>query len=511
MARLRASTDAAAMARKADLNSLNKINPQEEQAFSPEESYFRKIQEIEKKEAKKSLLKKLNLNFTFAATGTALMAFKSVISFFISNDILYDNSKTSTLKRIGDFAHRLREVCQYSIYAQPGENISKPDDVAMDYVDDIDSTVLGRKVYNLNAFVSPWIGVFKAFFPYSKGLLGLPTRLAQAFDDLNSITTNTFWDFRKIVWSLVPYDGQILSKNLYEKQNQVKDISTFVLNRISSGFSDLWNVFVKADQTHTYSNVLYEQENKKIKNLISNLFKGYSGKIKTFLSAEYTVNKASGPVVKKVGQEEPENHWLYIRSKIFSQVISLPIGIVSAALNYGAMVTSVLGNVLNNGVSKNITNKLTSYAHGLLSLSYLTGEVPANINEFWKKQNSKRHSDYRNLFCAGFGVIGMLNKIKVLPIFSSLLKALRIKPLLDKCDREFDNFFHLFFSFNRFILHHGQKQELQQIASNRDIEDVSRFDNWWKFAILPFRVIMQDKEVAYFKNDSNGATEHALA
>lgn len=510
MAHLRASLDAAAMARKSELAQTPSLK-KEESFLSEEEINFNKIQEALRKQGKKSLLKKSNLNFTFAATGTALMAFKSFISFFISNDILHDNSKTSALKRLGDFAHRLREVCQYSIYAQPGENISKPDDVAMDYVDDIDSTVLGRKVYNLNAFVSPWIGVFKGFFPYSKGLLGLPTRLAQAFDDLNTIITNTFWDFRKIVWSLVPYDGPVLSKNLYEKQNHVKDISGFLVNRIRSGFSDLWNVFVKADQNHTYSNIVYEQENQRMKKLVSSLYKGYSEKIKTFMSSEYTVHKPSGTsVVKKVGQEEPENHWLYIRSKLFSQIISLPVGIVSAALNYGAMATSVFGNVLDHSAAQKISSKLEKYSQGLLSLSYLTGEVPANINEFWKKQNLKKYSDYRNLLCAGFGAIGMLNKIKVLPIFSSVLKAFKIKPLLDRCDREFDNFFYLFFSFNRFILHHTQKQDLQQIASNRDIEDVSRFDNWWKYAILPFRVIVQDKDVSYFMNDSNDVHDKTL-
>ncbi len=512
MAHLRASSDAAAMARKPEL--AEELSKKEESNISEEEFNFHKMQEALRKQGKKSLLKKSNLNFTFAATGTALMAFKSFISFFIKDDVLKDNSKTSGLKRLGDFCHRLREVCQYSIYAQPGENISKPDDVAMDYVDDIDSTVLGRKVYNLNAFVSPWVGLFKAFFPYStKGLLGLPTRLAQTFDDLNTITTNTFWNFRKIVWSLVPYDGPVLSKNLYEKQNHVKDIYTFVNNRIRSSLSDLWNVFVKADRNHTYSNIIYEQENQRIKRLVSNLFKGYSEKIKTFLSTEYTVHKPSGAfVIKKVGQEEPENHWLYIRSKLFSQIISLPVGIVSAALNYGGMVASVLGNVFNHESSQKIATKLTNYSQGLISLSYITGEVPANINEFWKKQNSKKHSDFRNLLCAGFGAIGMLNKIKVLPIFSSLLKAFKIKPLLDKCDREFDNFFYLFFSFNRFILHHTQKQDLQQIASNRDIEEVSsKFDNWWKFASLPFRVILQDRNVSYFKDDSSDVIDKASA
>lgn len=445
-----------------------------------------------------SIISQLNLIYSFATVGTGSMLLKIALS---ALGHTAKGSFKNTLKILEDFALRIREIAQYSIYAKPSssEDLLQPDDVAMDFVNNIDSALLGRTVYNFNAFMSPWLGIFKAFFPYSHGILGLATRVVQAADDVNFSITNMFWNLRKMVWSLVPYDGRVRSTELREKQSQMSEIYYFLQNRIISVIKDVAKNIFKLNSNHNYSEILYEQENQRIKTTLKNLSEGYINKWRTLFSNEYIEDSPFGQVVKKVGQEEPYNSPLFVRTKIFSQLISLPVGLLSLSLNSLGACINVIGNVFDDQFSKRIYTKLSKYALGLQSLLYITGEVPANINEFFRKQKAKDPNGEGNLVCAAVGFAGMLNNIKVLPIFSTILKTIKLKPYLDFFEKELDNLFYLFFSLNRYVLHSSQKEELLNSASEQDISKVKKFDSFWKFFILPFRVMLRDRDVCNLK------------
>jgi hypothetical protein len=128
-----------------------------------------------------------------------------------------------------------------------------------------------------------------------------------------------------------------------------------------------------------------------------------------------------------------------------------------------------------------------------MSLVYLTGEVPANLNEYFRKKNYEGVLDYRNLIAFGIGILGMVNRIKELPIFNRILSLAQIKPILDKFDKPLRHFFLLFFSYNRLVLHSSERKAEESKASNQDLEEASKHNNLWSHLTLPDQVSYSDK------------------
>ena len=157
--------------------------------------------------------------------------------------------------------------------------------------------------------------------------------------------------------------------------------------------------------------------------------------------------------------------------------------------------------MINSQPIRNFSDGLTNQANALMSLVYLTGEVPANINEFFKKSKAGVSNRHYNLLVAGIGTLGMLNRIKVNPIFSSILNGIKLKPFLDKWDTLFKNFFLLFFSANRWVLHYDEKVSAEITSSYQDVEISKKHDKLSKHLSLPFRVLIGDSDVVYTKDE----------
>lgn len=448
---------------------------------------------------KQSLISLISLDLAFARIGSWMMILKSALSFLISDEDAADNRKFGFLKALDDLAFKVRQQSQYSIHAQPGLNLRKPDDIAGDIVHNMQSAKLGAAVYNYNAFTGPWIWLLKVFFPYSNNpVFGLIPRMIDFADSSIVKFTNIFWNLRRITKSLIPYDGGISSESLLNKQSEVRRLMGFYWKKlIITPYNSVLKYFLgdKAqDYQVTSSNVDY-YDRYEIKEILSKTMDDYFSNFKALFSKKY-FSVHEGKQIN-IGDEEPENSKLYVRSKILSQVLGFWAGGIGSVLNTASIATGFIGNLFNFSAIRNISESLTNQANALMSLVYLTGEVPANINEYFKKKKQGIENGKYNLLVAGVGVLGMLNRIKHNPLLGYMLNLVNIKPFLDRWDRLFKNFFLLFFSANRWVLHHDEKVSAKKFTSFQDIEKSKKHDSFWKHFSLPFRVAIKDSDVVY--------------
>lgn|GEM_PF-3935641 len=445
------------------------------------------------------LISSIGLDLAFAKIGSWMMILKSALSFLISDADAGDNKKTSFLKVIDDLAFKVRQQCQYSIHAQPGLNLRKPDDIAGDIVHNMQSAKLGSAVYNYNAFVAPWLGALKIFFPYSNNpVFGLIPRMIDFADSSIIKLTNIFWNLRRITKSLIPYDGGISSESLSSKQSEVRRLMGFYWKQfIINPYNSVLNYFLrdKAIDYQIPSSRVDYYDRYEIKEIVSKTVEDYISNWKALFSKKY-FSVHEGKQIN-IGDEEPENSKIYVRSKILSQVLGFWAGGIGSVLNSASIATGFIGNLFNFTGIRNISENLTNQANALMSLVYITGEVPANINEFFKKKKLGIANANYNLLVAGVGVLGMLNRIKHNPLLGYMLKLINIKPFLDRWDRLFKNFFLLFFSANRWVLHHDEKVSAKEFTSFQDIEKSKKHDSFWKHFTLPFRVLIKDSDVVY--------------
>jgi hypothetical protein len=449
------------------------------------------------------LVSKIGLDLAFSKIGSVMMILKSVLSFLISDEDASNNKKTTFLKVIDDLAFKVRQQCQYSIHAQPGMDIRKPDDIASDMVHNMQAAKLGTFVYHYNAFVAPWLGLLKVFFPYSDNpLFGLVPRMIDFADTSIVKLTNLFWNLRRITKSLVPYDGGIRSESLFNKQSEVRKLMGFYWKNF---FINPYNAIVKyflKDKSTSFEipqSQIDFYDRYEIREIQAKTIDDYLKNWRALFSSRYfSVHEGKNI---KIGDEEPENSNIYVRSKILSQVLGIWAGGFGAVLNSASIATGFISNFFNLAGMRKISEGLTNQANALMSLVYLTGEVPANINEYFKKKKLGIANANYNLLVAGIGALGMLNRIKLNPICRIFLNAIKLKPFLDKWDRLFKNFFLLFFSANRWILHYDEKLVAIKNSSNYDNEYSKKHDNLWKHLTLPFRVLIKDSDVVYTEDE----------
>lgn len=437
------------------------------------------------------------------------MFIRSILSAFFNSSRENDpeTSKTKTLDIVDDYLHKLRQQSQYSIHAQPGSDRRQPDDIASDMVENMAAASLGNNVYKLNAFVAPWLSLFKTFFPYNDNpIWGLIPRMADFVDNGTSKLTNIFWNIRRIGKAFVAYDGGIDSTAFRHKQNEVREVISYYTNRIFlknssrlfSPFINLWYKLFSADQHHLPKLMtLHSGDEQRIKALKKELFNNFWNNFKAIGSATYNCAHQGG-IPKVVGSGEPENQVWYVKLKIASKCLGLPAGAIGALLNTAGIGLGFLGSLFNIKPLRALSNKSTDIANGLMSLVYLTGEVPANLNEFIKKGIQQTDPNrYRNLAVFGIGTLGMLNRIKILPGISTMMNLVKIKPLLDRFDKTLRHFFLFFFSYNRLVLHSDEKAIEVKTAPIEELQEAEMHNNLRSHLLLPFRVLMNDNQVSH--------------
>lgn len=442
-----------------------------------------------------------------------MMLAKIFLNFFIKEKDAQNPSKITFLKFLDDFFKKIRQVSQYSIHAQPGLGYREPDDITSDLVHNLEAAALGKTVYTLNAFLAPWLSIAKLFLPYSNSpLMGILPRMLDFTDNTIGKLTNMFWNLRRITKGIIPYDGGITTEKLIEKQSEVRELMSYLLQKyVVTPFAAFKQLFVK-DSSYVFEEnsrrILLARLKQKNTMLRNKSLSSYFNNIRALLTGSYICPHEEKTVIKKIGEEEPENMQWYVRSKILSQILSLPAGLCGTFLNGSSIALNFLGNLFANKSLRRTSDKMTDFANGLMSLVYITGEVPANINEFFSKIKKGHpvfgdHGAISNLLVATTGMIGMVNRMKVLPLIAKLFNKVGLKTLLDKHHRILENFFLLFFSYNRYVLHTDERYDEGIESSARELDKVTRHEKFWKHFSLPFRVIFKDEEVTYFNRDKN--------
>ena len=497
--------------------SKNKLAPAKKESHQIEiNNSYRKLFGLSNDDEEKKdppMIQRINLDLSFARIGSVMMFAKILLSKFISDEDAANPSKVTVLKFLDDAFKKIRQVAQYSIHAQPGLGQREPDDIASDLVHNLEAAALGKSVYRLNAFLAPWLSVAKVFFPYNEKLgFGLMSRAVEFTDNAIGKVTNIFWNLRRITKGLIPYDGGLTTEKLIAKQSEVRQLMSYYWQKyIISPGAALKQYFTKnpryAFEENSRRLLLngLEEDNKLLKD---KSLDNYFNNIKALITGKYICPHEDGEIEKKIGFDEIENQKWYVRSKILSQILSLPAGLLGTALNSASIGFSLFGNLFANHTLRAISDKCTDYANGLMSLVYMTGEVPANINEFFHKLKQgapvfgkKGEGAVSNLLVAATGIVGMVNRMKVLPGISQIFTMIGLKPILDSSHRLLENFFLLFFSTNRFVLHSDEMKEEARISSARDMETAKKHHNIWKHISLPFRVMFRDKDVTYGDED----------
>ena len=458
----------------------------------------------------KPLVKLINLDLSYARVGVVMM-FGRLLMSMLPNSFRKKQS-TEDYKEYKepfncfyDLLLKLRQVCQYSIHARPSHIARNPDDISADAVHNLEAVALGRRVYRFNAFIAPWLAPLKLFFPDSdNSIIGAPSRLLHCLDQVIGKVTNLFWNIRRISMALLPYSGGVTSDALAEEQNEVKEIvgyftNTTIIRPIKALINSL---FDKDSQVFDNQIDFYKGKPKaEVWSLISGAAENYLHNFKALFSATYKPVGSNVPV--EVGSEEPHNNKLYVRSKLLSQVIGLPAGVAGAVLNSLSIGLNVFGHAFKTRKIVDTSDHLNNLANSLMAMVYLTGEVPANINEFMKRRKIDGETHYGHLGVAGIGVLGMLNRIKYAPFFGSVLDKIGVKSFLDKFHNQFEQLFFGFFSANRWMLHGHEKELASKVAPAKDLEDAKKHDNFYKHFTLPFRTILGDPDVTYKEDNQN--------
>lgn len=463
--------------------------------------------------ASRPLVQIVNLDYNFAKFGTMMMIGRFLLSPFLPDNKTYQGDQPKNLLSfLDDSMLKLRQVCQYSIHARPSHISRPPDDIGADTIHNLEAAALGRRVYNLNAFLAPWLAPLKLFFPHSENaVIGIPGRLLHSFDEIIGKTTNLFWNIRRISKGLVPYDGGMSTEALSDKQKDIRKLISYYSNKwFIRPYKRLLEMITKKE-TDSFNKQLEWQEHldkEDISRIISDAYNSLKGNIFALFSKEYKSPNNHNKYTE-VGSEEPQNHKLYVRSKILSQILSLPAGLIGGASNSVSIVLNFIGNFFDHKGLLKTSNSLTHLANSLMAMVYLTGEIPANINEYFKRRNQTGEKDKRHLLLAGVGALGMLNRIKYAPAIGSLMNAFGIKGILDRFHNQFEKMFLGFFSANRLLLHEKEKKEATEVATASELDIANKHENPYKLLSLPFKVILGDKDVSYkedtkhFYRDSN--------
>jgi hypothetical protein len=442
----------------------------------------------------------ISLDLAFARIGSLMMGLKGLLSFFISDEVANDPTKVTLAKALDDIFLKVRQQCQYSIHAQPGLSLRKPDDIASDTVHNMQAATLGKNVYTYNAFVAPWLAIAKIIFPYHKApFFGVMQRMIDFTDNTIMKLTNIFWNVRRISKSLIPYDGGISSQALSEKQSQVRDLMGYYWKHlIVSPYNSLLKFIFKGETKGwgIQNNLSSTYDGHRIGQIGQQSIRDYLNNFKALFSRSYKCVHEGG-LPKEIGSEEPDNLRWYVRSRMFSQLFGLWAGLFGGIFNSASIGFNFVGSLFNISPLRKVSDQLTEQANALMSIVYLTGEVPANINEYFRKKKYGNNNGVWNLVVAGIGTLGTLNRIKVNPLFGMAFNAIKIKPLLDKWDRLLRNCFLLFFSANRWVMHNDERNVALKNSSRQDIETAFKHANFWKHFTLPFRVLIRDTDVTY--------------
>lgn len=446
------------------------------------------------------------------------------------------------VRTLSDLSLRARHMAQYSLHARPNQESEgiEADDIYGDKTHNLHSMLLGNFVHQLNAFVSPYIGIARAFLSPEEELRGFSKliqtpvkRILNAFDTTSQRLSSLFWNIRRITMALVPYNGGIRTDVLERRSNNIRDIWELAISNVFLRIHE----FAKNNlgkKTHRFLDghlrkfhLDYEQakrnqlqashrigSSKEANELFQEAVDNISNKFAAIKTGHYR-DPEGNP--KSIGEAEPEHAKWYIKSKMLSQILGLPVGISSAAINTVSLVAGILGDLLGIDAIRHFSQNLTDKATGLQSLLYISSEVPANLDKAIMSIDPKHKQEFMELSPlekitkSPQFIVNILkdknfkaSNLKVF-IIGALAMASRISYLMPRFIREklwLDNpllkpLFFWFFSENRRILHTDEFENMKKDSSISEIKEAEKHKHWIHIARLIPRVLSKDKDVYY--------------
>ncbi len=431
-----------------------------------------------------------------------------------------------------DFFLRLRMMGQMTLHADPGNTKLVGDDVAMSNLHNITAQKFGMSSYKYHAFWSlpSWLlqnFVFTGKHPLSK----IPNSIIKAFDRVRRIGTNMFWNIRRITLGLLPYlNNDLISmcspnSEAYKKLREASAPVRTTMNK--------WTILLKAALHRALEKILprpimnfietklgfnfqnLREANRKAmsepggdinpltailkvgwENIKNNKNALLTGKHKSMLTGE----------IQDLRKEEPNTPMWYLKSKLIANILNPFIGLGSAIINTGSMVTGVLGEFTKDKSKAllSISQNLMDLANGTMSIVYMLGEVLGHASTVQQKyKNGEIRLD--NLATLGIGVFGMGWRI-VKGVFSTLaIPGMIFKPLGDLCkkvlhsriDNLLDPLFLLFWSVNRNVSLKNSYKAEASTAGYAERKAAEKHIGISDVLSLPFKILTHDKSVTY--------------
>lgn len=508
--------------------------------------------EIENKDAQNETLHKAPSNDTsrleeiakdwkYAKLSTWMMYLATAFSCFnpnkapsraFENDNPDRSAKAGLIGRMQDFFLRLRMMGQMTLHADPGNQKLIGDDVAMSNLHNITAQKFGMSAYKFHAFwsIPSWI-IQNFIFTGKHPLSVIPNMLCRSFDRIMRLSTNLFWNLRRITLGLIPYINNDLinmcspDSHAYKKLREAsapvravmehwsllllasthkllnkympRPIMNFIESKLNFNFSKLRDTYrTISTKPDGDINPIVQLWKVARENIANNWNALRNGKHKSILTGE----------LQNLRVEEPNTPTWYLKSKLLASLLNPIIGLGSALINSGSMVTGVLGEFVRNKNTGllSISQNLMDSANGAMSVVYMLGEVlghAATVQRNYKNGEIK----LANMSTFGIGLFGMGWRI-VKGLFSALaIPGMVIKPLGNLCKKvlhsRIDNFleplFLLFWSVNRDVNLRNSYNAEASTAGYAERKAAEKHNRITEVLTLPAKILTRDKQVTY--------------
>lgn len=393
---------------------------------------------------------------------------------------------------ISDFFMKIRQICQYSIHAKPSTNTQQRDDVWSDYADNKTSTELGILAYAINTFVEPWVFLVTNTLSLSKGAFSqFAKRSFESIDLVFGRLTSLYWNWRRVSKAFIPHsEGGLSSKQVTSAHKIIKNgfaqFSYRTLSKIAAA-TGLTSVAEK------YENKLKNLEGDPIKQTLFAL-KSYQNNIKTLFTGDYT-DPDTGEI--KSLREEPDQHIVYTRAKLVSQILGLPVGLIGGGLNILSGMIAPVAHMFNFKKAFDFSTKLGDLANAVQNTLYLTNEVQAHANIMWRDITRNQTNKY-TWWSAGIYSIGVVSNFlqMIRPFTNNLVVRKLAAPLM-----------RLFFTGNRLRLHSIEWDEAKKTGMQSDIKKAEGKSIW---TLIP-RILMFDPKVTHTLSTAESSKHASLS
>ncbi len=438
------------------------------------------------------------------------------------------SSQTNLMSFFQDLFLRFRMMAQMSLHAKKGGAGIPGDDIAQCELHNISARKLGQLVYKFHAFWSvPSLLAQKIIFgtdsPFSRAL--------SIVDRVMRMSTNIFWNMRRITLGMLPYINHELitstDSEAYKKFSAVSKPIKTLMAELSARFSSF--IYLKIHKTmppfvldilgnyfgfslanlrREYTGNTELQHQGRLRDLFQIAVTNLQANIKAFMTGKHK-SILSGEI-QDISQEEPDTPPWYLKSKLFASILNPFVGISAFGLNSLSMLLGVVGEIFQgkNTHLLSLAQNLSDISNGAMSSIYLLGEVFAHASKMQQAYRRSGEIKYDNLTSLTIGSLGMGWRL-VKSIFAALaIPGMHFQKLGETCnkvlhsrlDNILDPLFLLFFSVNRVVSHGRSLENEGRAASEKAKSQAAKSQEPLAILSLIFKILFRDSQLRFDNN-----------